>query len=92
MLFLGKAGECWFAHYLSREQIKRSMNKGERISQFVAELGDEDVDPDQTNIAKHPSTARFSNAGTNNAITRHMMCSSSFGSRPNRAMQTISKG
>src|SRR4029077_7329479 len=51
---LGKAGKCWFAHSLSCEQIKRSMNKGERISQFVAELTGDDADPGQTNVANHP--------------------------------------
>ncbi len=30
------------------------MSKGERISRFVAELTAEDVDPNQTDIAKHP--------------------------------------
>ena len=56
---LGKAVECWFAHYLSREQIKLSMNKGERISQLVAELGGDDVDPGQTDVAKHPFYRAF---------------------------------
>ena len=51
---LGKAVECWFAHYLSRDQIKLFMNKGERISQLVAELGGDGVDPGQTEVAKHP--------------------------------------
>lgn len=56
---LGKGDECWFAHYLSCEQIKRFMNKGERISQFVAELTGGDVDPDQTNLANHPFYRAF---------------------------------
>jgi predicted metal-dependent hydrolase len=56
---LGKAVECWFAHYLSCEQIKLSMSKGERISQLVAKLGDGDVDPGQTDIAKHPFYRAF---------------------------------
>jgi predicted metal-dependent hydrolase len=30
------------------------MNKGERISRFVAELGGDDVDPTQADIAAHP--------------------------------------
>ncbi|PYJ90628.1 MAG: hypothetical protein DME20_06190 [Verrucomicrobia bacterium] len=51
---LGKTDESWFAHYLSCEQIKRSMNKGERISQFVAELTGGEVDPDDTDVANHP--------------------------------------
>ncbi len=55
----GKAVECWFAHSLSCHQIKLSMNKGERISQFVAELGDGDVDPGQTDVAKHPFYRAF---------------------------------
>jgi len=59
VLFLGEVDACWFAHYLSREQIKPFMNKGERISQWVAELAGEDVDPDQTDIAKHPFYRAF---------------------------------
>jgi predicted metal-dependent hydrolase len=55
---LGKAVECWFAHYLSREQIKLSMNKGERISQLVAELGGDNV-VGQTDVAKHPFYRTF---------------------------------
>jgi predicted metal-dependent hydrolase len=42
-----------FAHHLSRDQIKRLMNKGERISQFVRELG-EDVDLAGVPIGEHP--------------------------------------
>ena len=56
---LGKAVECWFAHYLSYEQIKLSMSKRERISQLVAELGGDDVDPGQTDVAKHPFYRAF---------------------------------
>jgi len=56
---LGKAVECWFAHYLSREQIKLSMSKGERISQLVAEFGGDGVDPGQTDVAKHPFYRAF---------------------------------
>jgi hypothetical protein len=48
-----------FAHYLSREQIKPFMSKGERISQFVAEMVPEDVDPDQRDIARHPFYRAF---------------------------------
>jgi hypothetical protein len=59
VLFLGEADACWFAHYLSREQIKPFMNKGERISQLVAGLADEHVDPDQTDIVKHPFYRAF---------------------------------
>jgi hypothetical protein len=58
-LFLGKANSCSFAHHLSHEQIKPFMNKGERISRFVAELGAEDVDPTQTEIARHPFYRAF---------------------------------
>ena len=54
VLFFEKADACWFAHYLSREQIKPFMNKGERISRLVAGLTAEDVDPNQTDIAEHP--------------------------------------
>jgi predicted metal-dependent hydrolase len=35
------------------------MSKGERISQLVAELGDDDVDPAQTDVAKHPFYRAF---------------------------------
>jgi hypothetical protein len=35
------------------------MSKGERISRFVSELAAEDVDPDQTDIAKHPFYRAF---------------------------------
>jgi predicted metal-dependent hydrolase len=59
VLVLGKVDACWFAHYLSREQIKPFMNKGERISRLVAGLTAEDVDPNQTDIAKHPFYRAF---------------------------------
>ena len=58
-MFLGKVDACWFAHYLSREQIKPFMNKGERISRLVAGLTAEDVDPNQTDITKHPFYRAF---------------------------------
>jgi predicted metal-dependent hydrolase len=58
-LFVGKTDVCWFAHHLSREQIKPSMNKGERISRFVAEVVAEDVDSGQRDIAKHPFYRAF---------------------------------
>jgi len=35
------------------------MNKGERISQFVAELTGGDVDPDETHLASHPFYRAF---------------------------------
>ena len=35
------------------------MSKGERISRFVAELGAEDVDPNQSDIVKHPFYRAF---------------------------------
>ena len=59
LLFLEETGACLFAHYLSREQIKPFMSKGERISQFVAEMVTEDVDPDQRDIARHPFYRAF---------------------------------
>ena len=49
----------WFAHYLSCEQIKRSMTKGERISQFVAELTGGDVGPDEKDVVNHPFYRAF---------------------------------
>jgi predicted metal-dependent hydrolase len=59
VLFLGKTGASWFAHHLSREQIKLFMNKGERISRFVAGMVAEDVDPEERDIAKHPFYRAF---------------------------------
>ena len=59
VLPLEKTGARWFAHRLSREQIKLFMSKGERISRFVAELVVEDVDPDQRDIVKHPFYRAF---------------------------------
>ncbi len=59
VLFPGKTGASWFAHHLSREQIKLFMNKGERISRFVAEMAGEDVDPEERDIAKHPFYRAF---------------------------------
>jgi hypothetical protein len=35
------------------------MSKGERISQLMAELGGDDVDPGQTDVAKHPFYRAF---------------------------------
>jgi predicted metal-dependent hydrolase len=57
--FPGKADAYWFAHHLSRDQIKPFMNKGERISRLVAELTVKDVDPNQTYIAQHPFYRAF---------------------------------
>ena len=56
---LGRADGSWFAHSLSYEQIKRSMDKGERISQFVAELSGDDVNLDLTGVANHPFYRAF---------------------------------
>ena len=56
--FPRKAVECWFAHYLSREQIKLSANKGERILAVAAELGADGVDPVRQK-SQHWFTARF---------------------------------
>jgi predicted metal-dependent hydrolase len=59
VLFLGKTGARWFAHRLSCGQIKLFVNKGERISRFVAELVVEDVDPEVRDIMKHPFYRAF---------------------------------
>jgi hypothetical protein len=59
VLFFGRVDGGWFAHYLSREQIKPFMNKGERISRLVGGLTAEDVDPNQTDISKHPFYRAF---------------------------------
>jgi predicted metal-dependent hydrolase len=47
------------AHHQSHLQIKLFMNKGERISRFVAELGTDDVDLTQVDIHKHPFYRAF---------------------------------
>ena len=59
VLSFRKTDARWFAHRLSREQIKLFMSKGERISRFVAELVVEDVDLDQRDIVKHPFYRAF---------------------------------
>jgi predicted metal-dependent hydrolase len=56
---LEKDNRRLFAHHQSHLQIKLFMNKGERISRFVAELGAGDVDLTQTDIAKHPFYRAF---------------------------------
>jgi hypothetical protein len=43
-----------FAHHQSHLQIKLFMNKGERISRLVAELGADDIDPEKIGVANHP--------------------------------------
>ena len=58
-MFLGKTSARWFAHRLSCGQIKLFVNKGERISRFVAKLVVEDVDPKQRDIVKHPFYRAF---------------------------------
>jgi predicted metal-dependent hydrolase len=58
-LHFGKTGERWFAHHLSQEQIKAFMDKGERISRFVAELAGETGEPGQKDIVKHPFYRAF---------------------------------
>jgi uncharacterized protein len=47
-----------FAHHLSHQQIRLFMNKGERISRFVAELG-ENADITRTGVARHPFYRAF---------------------------------
>ena len=54
-----KENRCLFAHHRSHLQIKLFMNKGERISRFVAELGLDHVDLTQADIAKHPFYRAF---------------------------------
>jgi hypothetical protein len=51
---LRKDDASWFAHRVSRDQIKPFMSKGERISRFVADMVGEDVDPGKIEIANHP--------------------------------------
>jgi hypothetical protein len=51
---LRKDDASWFAHRVSRDQIKPFMSKGERISRFVADMVGEDVDPRKIEIANHP--------------------------------------
>ena len=55
---LEKDNGCLFAHHQSYEQIKLFMNKGERISRFVAEL-EKNVDLTQTDVARHPFYCAF---------------------------------
>jgi hypothetical protein len=55
---LEKDNPSLFAHHQSHEQIKLFMNKGERISRFVAELG-KNVDLTQTDVARHPFYRAF---------------------------------
>jgi hypothetical protein len=59
VLSVARTGTRWFAHHLSREQIKPFMNKGERISRFVADMVVEDFAPDQRDIVKHPFYRAF---------------------------------
>jgi hypothetical protein len=56
---LEKDNRCLFAHHQSHLQIKLFMNKGERISRFVAELGADDVDLTQADITTHPFYRAF---------------------------------
>jgi predicted metal-dependent hydrolase len=49
-----KDNACLFAHHQSHEQIKLFMNKGERISRFVAEVSGKDLDPEKIEVASHP--------------------------------------
>lgn len=56
---LKKDNPCWFAHHQSQLQVKLFMSKGERISRFVAELGGDEVDPTQADIATHPFYRAF---------------------------------
>ena len=51
---LRKDDASWFAHRLSRDQIKPFMSKGERISRFVADMVGEEVDPGRVDVANHP--------------------------------------
>lgn len=59
VLFLRKTGARSFAHCLSCGQINAFVNKGERISRFVAELVVQDVGPQETDIVKHPFYRAF---------------------------------
>src|SRR5207244_12051872 len=47
-----------FAHHLRHDEIKPSMSKGERISQFVRELEGDEVDP-SGDVATHPFYRAF---------------------------------
>jgi predicted metal-dependent hydrolase len=58
-LFLEKTNASSFAHHLSHGQIKLFMTKGERISRFVAEVGAEDIDLTDSDIARHPFYRAF---------------------------------
>jgi predicted metal-dependent hydrolase len=58
VILLEKVNAYSFAHQPSHQQIKPFMDKGERISRFVAELG-EDVDLIQTEVVRHPFYRAF---------------------------------
>jgi uncharacterized protein len=51
--------ECWFAHYLSCNEVKLSMDKGERISQLVAELTGKEADRDERSVINQPFYRAF---------------------------------
>ena len=56
---LEKDNPSLFAHHQSHLQIKLFMNKGERISRFVAELGADEIDATDADVAKHPLYLAF---------------------------------
>jgi predicted metal-dependent hydrolase len=55
---VGALRKSRFAHHLRHGQIKRFMNKGERISQFVRDLEGDDVDF-TGDVATHPCYRAF---------------------------------
>jgi predicted metal-dependent hydrolase len=50
---LGALQKSWFAHHVRHGEIKRFMNKGERISQFVRDLEGDDANF-SGDVADHP--------------------------------------
>jgi hypothetical protein len=57
--FLAKTEASSFAHHRRRRQVKASMSKGERISQFVESLAASDAPTAATGIAAHPYYRAF---------------------------------
>jgi predicted metal-dependent hydrolase len=68
---LEKADLWWFAHSLSWKQIKLPMNKRERISQWLAELGREDVPPSGRLDASREGTPAPGDALLNRNLAEH---------------------
>ena len=90
---LRRVGGSWFAHPLSRKQVKAPDEQTREDFTVVGRSDWEKMWTRTTQTWKDTRiTARFSVAGTNSGITRRTMFWNSFGSTPNRPTQIISKG